>query len=350
MRIVHASNHSLRKYGLTYYSVDRKFSLALQRNGHFVYDFSDRDVARMESVFKSKNLGRKKLNRVLLETIDNIQPDLLLLGHTERFDENCLREARFKFPEMKIAQWYVDAVWTNEFKTFITNRLPFVDAFFMTSSPESIPYIENIEKSKLFFIPNPSDITIESDKAFENELFDYDVIYCGRDDPASSRGEFLRAFQDKLKSNAINGRFWGCLGNPPISGRSYYNELSKAKMGLNLSRGINSYKLYSSDRIAQLMGEGLLVFNEENSYLKKLYPDDSIVYYKDLNDIVEKILFYLSNWHEGKLIAQRGYNLAHTDFSADVIARYIVEVTLGTKFSMPYKWETIDTLKNLRVS
>jgi len=47
------------------------------------------DVARMESVFKSKNLGGNKLNRVLLVTIDNIQPDLLLLGHTERFDENC---------------------------------------------------------------------------------------------------------------------------------------------------------------------------------------------------------------------------------------------------------------------
>ena len=42
MRILHASNHSLRKYGLTYYSVDRKLSLGLQRNGHFVYDFIDR--------------------------------------------------------------------------------------------------------------------------------------------------------------------------------------------------------------------------------------------------------------------------------------------------------------------
>jgi len=59
---------------------------------------------------------------------------------------------------MKIAQWYVDAVWKNELKKFITSRLPDVDAFFMTTSPESIPYIENFEKNKLFFIPNPSNI------------------------------------------------------------------------------------------------------------------------------------------------------------------------------------------------
>ena len=46
-------------------------------------------------------------------------------------------------------------------------------------------------------------------------------------------------------------------------GRSIFTKISNSYMGLNLSRG-KPIKYYSSDRIAQLVGNGLLTFIDEN--------------------------------------------------------------------------------------
>ena len=50
-----------------------------------------------------------------------------------------------------------------------------------------------------------------------------------------------------------------CIRDRPIWADSLKDALSKSKMGLNLSQG-KSIKYYSSDRITQLIGNGLLTF------------------------------------------------------------------------------------------
>ena len=59
-------------------------------------------------------------------------------------------------------------------------------------------------------------------------------------------------------------------------------------MGLNLSRGA-PIKYYSSDRITQIIGNGLVALIDE----KTLYSDftkDEMVFYKNVNDLSEKII------------------------------------------------------------
>jgi hypothetical protein len=55
----------------------------------------------------------------------------------------------------------------------------------------------------------------------------------------------------------------------PIWGSNYYHYLSKAKMALNISRGKYQNK-YSSDRISSLIGNGLLVFINQNTKFHKI--------------------------------------------------------------------------------
>ena len=66
---------------MDYYSGNHKISNGLIRNGHNVYDFSYRDIARKEALLKIKSLGITKMNQRLIETVSAVQPDLLLLGH-----------------------------------------------------------------------------------------------------------------------------------------------------------------------------------------------------------------------------------------------------------------------------
>lgn len=98
LRIVHCAHFSESKYRAVYYAIDRKLSNGLIRNGHFVHDFSYREIAKNSTFFKSKKFGTKKLNTALLETLSNIEPDLLLLGHSELISLETLKEAKRLYP------------------------------------------------------------------------------------------------------------------------------------------------------------------------------------------------------------------------------------------------------------
>ena len=52
----------------------------------------------------------------------------------------------------------------------------------------------------------------------------------------------------------------------PVWSDKFLECLSKSSMALNVSRG-RPVKYYSSDRIAQLIGNGLLTFVDEKTYL-----------------------------------------------------------------------------------
>ena len=52
---------------------------------------------------------------------------------------------------------------------------------------------------------------------------------------------------------------YGMNKQQPVWGDQFVNKISNSKMGLNLSRG-EPVKHYSSDRLAQLIGNGLLTF------------------------------------------------------------------------------------------
>ena len=57
-------------------------------------------------------------------------------------------------------------------------------------------------------------------------------------------------------------------------------------MGLNLSRG-DAIKYYSSDRITQIVGNGLVLLIDEKPNIA-IFNDNEMVY-KNVNDLSEKI-------------------------------------------------------------
>ena len=107
-------------------------------------------------------------------------------------------------------------------------------------------------------------------------------------------------------------------------------------MGLNLSRG-KPIKYYSSDRLAQLMGNGLLTFIDEKTCYSDFFTNKEIVTYNNYNDLVEKILRYKRNDAERKMIAKNGKLKYLKYFNSTVIAEYIINKTYGLK--KKYYWE-----------
>jgi hypothetical protein len=83
-----------------------------------------------------------------------------------------------------------------------------------------------------------------------------------------------------LKKGEIKFDFYGLNNRQPLWAEDFKNQLSKSKMGLNLSRG-KPLKYYSSDRIAQLMGNGLLTFIDEKTSYSDFFNKNEIITYKN---------------------------------------------------------------------
>ena len=107
-------------------------------------------------------------------------------------------------------------------------------------------------------------------------------------------------------------------------------------MGLNLSRG-KAVKYYSSDRIAQLMGNGLLTFIDEKTCYSDFFNNKEIVTYKNTSDLIEKILKYKKDDKLRKIIARNGKQKYFKIFNSTIVANYILSKTFNLE--KKYYWE-----------
>jgi hypothetical protein len=204
---------------------------------------------------------------------------MLLIGHVFNIDENVFSYCKEK--NIKICSWYIDSI-SKEFlnsdkeKKFF-NNLKHVDKCFITSSPKL--FKKHKLYNKLRFIPNPVDNSIDNYRNFENKNLKFDIF--SAISHGQNRGLLKKGKSDSrekliknLITNAPEIKFasFGLDKFEPIWGSNFYYYLSKSKMGLNISRGLYQ-KLYSSDRISSLIGNGLLVFINKKTELNKLFNE-----------------------------------------------------------------------------
>lgn len=338
LRIVHAAIFNTYKYGTDFYSTDRKITNGLIRNGHFVYDFSYRDICRSESLFRTSKFGTGKVNEKLRQVCNTIRPDLLLLGHSELINLETLTHLKQHLPGLKIALWFVDALFRTQTHStkHIFERLDGIDVFFATTGGDYLKTFKT-RNNTVAYIPNISDSAVESHKNFTSDLLDIDFLYCGRDDGDSERKTFLSGLFNSLDKK-ITYEIRGAFGNPLVFGNDYLQLLSRTRMGLNFSRRNDIY-LYSSDRIVQLTGNGILTFSPKVPGMEKIYDDSEIIYFNELNELSDKISFYHANEPERKKVAEKGWKRTHTRYNAARVTRFMLELIWEDRFSENYEWK-----------
>lgn len=334
MRVLHIANFSLGKQGRVFYSTDRKLSAGFIRNDHFVYDLSDRDTARQLSLVNSKKIGRKRLNAAVLETLDNLAPDLLLLGHTDLLYEQTLIDARRRVAGLRIAQWFVDPLFEPHVRAHLSDRLPQLDAFFCTTAGDWLDPLRRINPN-CHYLPNPVDPGVEALRNDAHTAFEIDLLYVGIDYKDPARTAMLQTLT--TGSGGLRFALYGSLGKPPVYGAAYLDVLARAKMGINLSRR-SDIPYYSSDRIAQLTGNGLLVFAPETPGFRTLFSDDEVVYFDGTADLIDKARHYHADDDARRAVARRGRERAHRSYGGARVARFIVEATLGIPYTDDYEW------------
>ena len=100
------------------------------------------------------------------------------------------------------------------------------------------------------------------------------------------RVSFLNTLQEITPD--VKFDIYGINKVQPIWADHYFKTISNSKMGLNLSRG-KAIKYYSSDRITQIIGNGLVCLIDEKTKYNNFFNNNEMVFYKNVDDLSEKI-------------------------------------------------------------
>jgi len=345
---MHVTNFAERHDGRLYFvSIGQKISNGFIRSGHSVLNYSDRDIMRSgRGIFDL--FGRQSLNKKIITTVKNYNPDLLLLGHADLINAVTLSKLKNFNKNLKIAQWFEDPLITsgpdyNENSQKVLDKLEFIDTTFITTSPDALSFDKRF--SKFFYFPIPVDNSVERLKVFDNTETIYDVFFAmshgvNRGVLKFGKRDEREGFIKKLvKINpTIKFDIYGLNGRQPVWAESFFNIISKSKMALNLSRGIPK-KYYSSNRLASLLGNGLLTFIDEKTKFNNLFSNKELVFYKNIDDLSEKIQKYSTDDYLRKKIAKSGWTKYHKHFSSKIVADYMIKKIFNTNDKYKTLWE-----------
>ena len=345
LRILHITNFNERLDGRLFFNTGRRINNGFIRLGHSVLGFSDRDI---QKYYKGLNdlKGAKTLNNKLKKTCYNYKPDLIILGHADLISADQIAELREDYPNARFGQWFLDPLNKRgpdyeRNKNRILDKIKVVDSTFLTTSPDVLSFLKN-EKS--FYIPNPSDKSFEILNNF-NKSCNVDVFFAlshgvHRGVLKSGKTDDRITFLNNLTSRTPDVKFdlYGIGKIQPIWADHYFKTISNAKMGLNLSRG-EAIKYYSSDRITQIVGNGLVCLIDEKTEYRNFFNDNEMVFYKNLNDLSEKILRISNDDKIRRSIAKKGKEKYMKYFNSNLVAEYIINKSLEITPKKKFFWE-----------
>jgi len=325
-------------------SLGKKFTNGFIRNGHDVLEISDRDFIRQNlPLFK---LRSNIFQKFLINTFNNYNPDIVFFGHTNNIDLETLDYFKNKNKNLIISQWNEDPIVDGlEYsKQNIHNILKYsviADHTFLTTSPDILfkksDTIKNKEKFHFFFVP--VDKNIEEFNVYnlrpKNDIF-YAMSHgvnrgTLKEGKIDERIYFLDNLVNRLSD--IKFDFYGFKNQEPIWGNDFNNALINSKMALNLSRG-NPTKYYTSNRLASVMGNGLMTFIDKKVKMQDIFSDNEMVFYKNIIDLSDKIKFYSQRDIIRKKIAKNGKKKYFKLFNEKKITNYFINIFKDKKIDL----------------
>ena len=345
LRILHVTNFNERHDGRLFFNTGRRINNGFIRQGNSVLEFSDRDIQKNYKSYSDLS-GSKSLNEKLRKTCYNFKPDLIVLGHADLVSPEMLGKLKDEYPLLKIAQWFLDPLNKKgpdffKNKKRILDKSKFLDANFITTSPDVLNFLpKNVNN---FYIPNPTDPSIETLNNFKKNCSN-DVFFAISH--GVHRGSLkYRVYDDREKfikkliklSKDIKYDIFGLDNVQPIWADHYFKTISNSKMGLNLSRG-SPIKYYSSDRITQIVGNGLVTLIDEKTGYRDFFTDKEMVFYSNINDLIEKISKINKDDKLRRSIGKKGKAKYAKYFNSNLVADFIINKTFDINNKKKYLW------------
>lgn len=335
-RIIHISTFDERNnHRLFNISLANKITKGFIRNGHDVINFSYRNYLNPINRNNTNNI-----DNTIFEISKNYKPDLIVLGHNNVLSSNTLKKIKSN-NNTKFILWYEDALskksdgpsWKSNLE-LIEKNSELIDTYFTTTHPDNI-INSKIPKAKLNFLPMLVDQNIENQKFYNYKNKFKDLFFAfshgvnfGKLKPNKydEREFFLNKLFNEIesKNSDLKLNILGIANQSPKWNYDFYNEVIKCKMALNLSRGL-PIKYSTSNRIASLVANGVYTFIDEKTKFNDFFSEDEMGFYKNINDLLNKIELFKNNPNKYLDFAKKGAIRYFELFNSKKISKYLID-------------------------
>jgi len=244
-----------------------------------------------------QNYGIDKMSQMLREAVYYYDPDILFyFNYHDWIEHDIWRELSDDLP-LKTIIWLADDHWRYE------ETQPIWKLFNCVVTTDK----EGYDKRRKEGLSN----VLLSQWACNHFLYKnlnlpkiYDVSFVGR--CYGKRLSFIETLRKEGIDVATFGQGWE--NDRRISQSDLIKIYNQSKISLNISFASKDNKIQIKGRDFEAPGCGsLLVTKHSREIVKYFKPEKEIATYKDANDAVEKIKYYLENEDERKRVAKKGY-------------------------------------------
>jgi len=337
MRVLNVGNFYYARQAQIYYVMCRKLTNGLVGNGHHVYNFDDRLMARMTNFIRTRSIGARRVNKSFIECCMTFQPDLILLNFADLIEIETIEKVKQMLPQTRLANVFLDPLDSQRNCRRVEAYGKVVDTSFLTTAGSAFAEISQ-KVDNLHFIPNAVDARVENKNVHDLTGQAHDVFfsvgsYKGSPERVNKALELARWLPRAKYS------YYGFSGVQPVWGEAYFQAIADARIGLNFSRFEDHY-LYTSDRIAHYMGNGLLTVFDKASGMDLFFNEQEAIFFSDIEELADKIDFYLDHDETRRAVARAGHEKIHAMHNVETVCRFIVERTMDLPLSQTYDWPT----------
>ncbi len=94
-----------------------------------------------------------------------------------------------------------------------------------------------------------------------------------------------------------------------------------------------------SNRIASYVANGLPTLIDEKIQFRDFFSNNEMIFYKDIQDLIDKVDFYKKNERLRAKIGRNGKEKYFKIFNNKIVGDYILSKTLRTKSNYSYIWD-----------
>ena len=224
-----------------------------------------------------------------------------------------ISQIKSKFKNAKTCMWNVDTRDTLDEWKYLFPLIRIVDYHFVVET-NLLPEWRRELNTKTFWLPQglqnevygkPRSISEE-----DRQKYECDICFCGGIPPPGIHHRDRRPIMEAIIKAGFRFNIWGSEGMPQVYNEEHNKQTSLAKISLGIS-GWPKVGKYVSVRDYKIMGAGGFLLERQGDGLADLFPLGLIGTYVSLDDLIDRIHYWLDHEKERKAIAERGYEWVH---------------------------------------